>query len=108
MSASEQSATRSGIQTLNSTASSIDQCLASVRNIQHNLLSSYQGSDGKAAGDLIAKWIGNAEIVLGNLRSMEQTLEHTLVEYGAQQAQSRDEIQQQQRQGDAVFDALSG
>lgn len=108
MTASEQSATRSGIETLSTTVSSIDRCLQQVGDTNRDLQKSYQGSDGLEASRLIEQWSQQAGIIQSNLLNMKNTLEQTLGEYNAEQVASREEVSTMSRTSASVFDTLSG
>ncbi len=108
MTASEQSATNSGIQTLSTAISEIDHCLMRVGESNRDLQKSYQGSDGLEASRLVEQWAQQAGIIQSNLLNMKNTLEQTLGEYNAEQVTSREEVSMMSRTSSSVFDTLSG
>ncbi|WP_103503014.1 MULTISPECIES: hypothetical protein [Streptomyces] len=106
--ASEESATRSGIQALGTASSGVTRCIGEVENTKNNLLRSYKGADGQEYKNLIESWELQAGIIHTNLTDMINALEETLQAHGLQQSRAKDEIHQRQSQSNAVFDTLQG
>lgn len=108
MRAAEESATRNGIQALESAFSGILKCRQNVEDTKNTLMAHYKGSDGGQFTSLVTSWEEKCDVVLTNVQDMIDTLNQTLVENGRQQGSSNDAINQAYAQSDAVFDALNG
>ncbi|MCC8338947.1 hypothetical protein LMJ38_23800 [Streptomyces sp. R1] len=108
MQASEESATRNGIQALESAFSGILRCRQDVEATRFNLASGYKGSDGGAFRNLIEAWERQADIILKNVEDMVEALNQTLTEQGKQQGSSNAAINSAFTQSQGVFDTLTG
>ncbi|MFJ9562773.1 hypothetical protein ACIRQQ_22340 [Streptomyces fuscichromogenes] len=108
MQQSEVAATRSGITALEEAFNGVLKSRQDVENTRNNLASGYKGSDGSAFQQLVSSWEGQCDVVLGNLKSMIETLNHTLAVHQQQQGSTKDEINQAYSQSASVFDTLAG
>lgn len=108
MQASEENATRNGIQALEMAFSGVLKCRQDVENTKNTLMTHYKGSDGGAFKDLVTSWEEKADVILTNVQDMIETLNQTLAEQGKQQGSSNEAINQAYSESDAVFDTLTG
>jgi uncharacterized protein YukE len=105
---SNETATRNGIQALESAFNGILKSRQDVDSTRATLASGYQGSDGGQFGQLLAQWDEQANVISRNLEQMIDKLNQSLREHNLRQGSSNDSINQAYNSSKSVFDTLMG
>ncbi|MFD9053310.1 hypothetical protein [Streptomyces zaomyceticus] len=97
---------RSGINAVGMAVDGITRIRNDVEESTRTLEGNFKGTDGAMFRALVTKWVANADILLGVLRSMEEGLEATLQANQSLQSATVSEIGQQTSKGDMVVQAM--
>lgn len=107
MQQSEESATRKGIQALESAYSGIMRCQQDVQSTRYALAGGYGGCDGNKYQGLLEQWDNHVDTILVNVDQMINELNNTLKEHRLAQGSSNEAIEREYDRSRDVFHELN-